>query len=65
MQNNVELLAQFERAEEDQNMDMLTFCIRSLIVQAASNRTVYLSALTVCFALEYKKKCPLYPVCFD
>lgn len=44
IQDNDELLAQFEEAEEDNDVDMLAFCIRSLIAQAANSRTaVYLN----------------------
>jgi len=41
---NMELLAQFDEAERAGNVDKLAFCVRSLIVQAASSRAVGMSA---------------------
>ena len=41
---NMELLAQFDEAERAGDVDKLAFCVRSLIVQAASSRAVGMSA---------------------
>jgi predicted dinucleotide-utilizing enzyme len=42
--DNMELLAQFDEAERAGDVDKLAFCVRSLIVQAASSRAVGMSA---------------------
>jgi len=45
---NIELLAQFYEAERAGDVDKLAFCVRSLIVQAASSRAVGMSAQARC-----------------
>ena len=45
---NMELLAQFDEAERAGDVDKLAFCVRSLIVQAASSRAVGMSAQARC-----------------
>ena len=45
---NMELLAQFDEAERACDLDKLAFCVRSLIVQAASSRAVGMSAQARC-----------------
>ena len=63
---NVELLAQFDEAEKSGDVDKLAFCVRSLIVQAASSGTVGMSAQARCaFKRESSRKSPLNPVWFD
>ena len=47
------------------NVDKLAFCVRSLIVQAASSRAVGMSAQARCvFKRERSRKGPLIPVWF-
>ena len=63
---NMELLAQFDEAERAGNVDKLAFCVRSLIVQAASSRAVGMSAQARCFfKRERSRKGPMNPVWFD
>ena len=45
---NMELLAQFDEAERAGGVDKLAFCVRSLLVQAASSRAVGMSAQARC-----------------
>jgi len=66
IRDNVELLAQFDDAEKIEDVDKLAFCVRSLIVQAASSRSVGMSAHARCaFKRERKRKGPLNPVWFN
>ena len=63
---NMELLAQFDEAERAGDVDKLAFCVRSLIVQAASSRAVGMSAKARCvFKRERSRKGPLDPRWFD
>ena len=63
---NMELLAQFDEAERAGDVDKLVFCVRSLIVQAASSRAVGMSAQAWCvFKRERSRKDSLNPVWFD
>eukprot|EP00983_Pelagomonas_calceolata_P002304 78384-Pelagomonas_calceolata.AAC.1 len=48
-----ELLNQFQEAESAGDVGKLTFCVRSLIVQAASDTTVGMTSLAKC---EKKRK---------
>ena len=62
---NMELLAQTDEAERAGDVDKLAFCVRSLIVQAASSRAVGMSAQARCvFKRERSRKGPLIPVWF-
>lgn len=64
--SNAEVMKQFDEAEKDKRVDVLAFCIRSLIVQAASSREVGMSAPARCPLMrERKRKGPLSPVWFD
>ena len=64
--DNAELLSQFAEAEEARDVDKLAFCVRSLIVQAASCRSVGMSAQARCaFKRERNRKGPLNPVWFN
>jgi len=64
--NNVELLNQFQEAESAGDVDKLAFCVRSLIVQAASDRAVGMTSLAKCaFVRARKQKGPLSPVWFN
>ena len=45
---NMELLVQFDEAERAGDVDKLAFCVRLLIVQAASSRAVGMSAQARC-----------------
>ena len=66
IRDNAELLAQFDEAERSGDVDKLAFCVRSLIVQAASNRAVGMSAQAKCaFKRERNRKGPLNPVWFN
>ena len=48
------------------DVDKLAFCVRSLIVQAASSRAAGMSAQARCvFKRERSRKGPLDPVWFD
>eukprot|EP00983_Pelagomonas_calceolata_P011666 375739-Pelagomonas_calceolata.AAC.1 len=61
--NNVELLNQFQEAECAGDVDKLAFCVRFLIVQAASNRAVGMTSFAKCaFVRARKQKGPLSPV---
>ena len=63
---NMELLAQFDEAERAGDVDKLAFCVRSLIVQAASSSAVGMSAQAWCvFKRERSRKGPVDPVWFD
>ena len=60
---NMELLAQFDEAERAGDVDILAFCVRSLIVQAANSRAVGMSAQARCvFKRERSRKGPMNPV---
>ena len=64
--NNAELLHQFDEAEAAGDADKLAFCVRSLIVQAASDRAVGMSSFSKCALMRAKKqKGPLSPVWFN
>ena len=52
----MELLAQFDEAERAGDVDKLAFCVRSLIVQAASIRAVGMSARARCVKHMYEIK---------
>ena len=64
--SNVELRHQFDEAEADGDADKLASCVRSLIVQAASDGAVGMSSLAKCALVRAKKqKGPLSPVWFN
>jgi len=64
--NNAELMKQFDEAEKDKRVDVLAFCIRSLIMQAASSREVGMSSPARCpLVRERQRRGPLNPVWFD
>ena len=63
---NMELLAQFDEAERAGDVDNLAFCVRSLIIQAASSRAVGMSAQARCvFRRERSRKGPMNSVWFN
>ena len=64
--NNVVLLNQFQEAESAGDVDKLAFCVCSMVVQAASDRTVGMTSLARCsFVRAKKQKGPLSPIWFD
>lgn len=59
------MLAQFSEEEKHKIVDTLAFCICPLMVQAASSRTVIMSAIGKCaFVRECKRKGPVIPRLF-
>eukprot|EP00983_Pelagomonas_calceolata_P075216 1152901-Pelagomonas_calceolata.AAC.4 len=57
---------QFQEAESAGDVDKITFCVRSLIVQATSDRAVGTTSLAKCaFLCARKQKGPLSPLWFD
>eukprot|EP00983_Pelagomonas_calceolata_P121879 1160846-Pelagomonas_calceolata.AAC.1 len=64
--NNVELLNHFQEAESAGDVDKHAFFVRSLIVQAASDRAVGMTSLAKCaFIRAGKQEGPLSPIWFD
>ena len=64
--NNAELLHQFDEAEAAGDADKLAFCVRSLVIQAASDRAVGMSSLSKCALMRARKqKGPLSPIWFN
>eukprot|EP00983_Pelagomonas_calceolata_P052548 1142885-Pelagomonas_calceolata.AAC.1 len=59
-------LSPFQEAESAGDVDKLAFCVRSLIVQAASDRAVGMTSLAKCaFVHARKQKGHLSPVWFN